>query len=272
MARRVTPDKKTANTVAKRATPWTSTAAAGPEKPDVPPFAGFPADALQFFRDLGQNQSREWFEANRHRYETSVKAPFASLVASVSFAFAVKDVPLMGDPAKSLFRIHRDVRFSKDKTPYKTHAGAILNRDGSKSRAGLLYLHVDPAGSFMATGFYMPEPDQLAAIRTRIAERQAEWKAVELALTQSKVSFKYENSAVRLPKPFVPEEVADVADAIRLKSFEVHRPISPKELARPDLVDRIVAFADETRPLLDFGWAALAAMPRQPQNRAAADG
>lgn len=237
--------------------------------PAAEPFTGFPPGALGFLSELAANQTRDWFEANRHRYEGDVRAPLGRLVGSLTFALAAAGVPLIGDPVKSLFRIHRDVRFSKDKSPYKTNAGAILTRDGSKSRQGLLYIHLDPAGSFVAGGFYMPEPEQLMALRRRIAERQSDWLAVEAAMTKAKLAFTTELVAARLPKPFVAEEVAAVADAIRLKSFETQRPLTAAMLARPDLVDRIVQFAKDARPLLEFGWAALAAAPRKAEEHKA---
>lgn len=259
------PDTIMARTVAtaKPAKPPRKSVAPPPAHPDdaLAPFRGFPAGALAFLTELGTNQNREWFEANRERYEGDVRGPLGRLVGSLTFAFAANDVPLLGDPKKSVFRIHRDVRFSKDKRPYKTNASAILTRDGSKSRQGLLYIHVEPTGSFVAGGFYMPEPDQLAAIRTRVAERQREWLAVEAVLAKAKLRFETEQIAARLPKPFVEAAVTDVARALRLKSFEVSRPITPAQLARPDLVDRIVTFARDVMPLLEFGWAALAALP-----------
>lgn len=235
----------------------------GSDQGTAAPFTGFPVGTLAFLTELGVNQNRDWFEANRDRYEADVRAPLGRLVGSLTFALAANDLPLLGDPKKSVFRIHRDVRFSKDKRPYKTNASAILTRDGSKSRQGLLYIHIEPTGSFVAGGFYMPEPDQLAAIRTRIAERQREWQAVETALTKAELRFETELIANRLPKPFVAAAVADVADTLRLKSFEVSRPLTPAQLASPNLVDEIVTFARDVLPLLEFGWAALATLPRR---------
>ena len=100
-------------------------------------FQGFGPDALPFFKALAFHQTREWFEENRATYEAQIKAPFGDLVEDLASAFAKSGIPLRGDRKASLFRLNRDIRFSKDKSPYKTHAGAVLTRGGAKDDAGL---------------------------------------------------------------------------------------------------------------------------------------
>ena len=94
------------------------------------PFTSFPPDAFPFFRELTANNNRDWFLANKTRYEATVLAPVASLAADLSARLAKAKLPLRAEPKKTMFRVHRDVRFFKDKSPYKTHAGAVLSRDG----------------------------------------------------------------------------------------------------------------------------------------------
>ena len=101
-------------------------------------FTGFPPDAEQFFTALAGNQERSWFTDNKVRYERDVKAPMAALIEDLAEELARRAIPLTGDAKRGLFRIHRDVRFSKDKAPYKLHAGAVLTRDGRKDTPGLL--------------------------------------------------------------------------------------------------------------------------------------
>jgi uncharacterized protein (TIGR02453 family) len=96
------------------------------------PFQGFPPQALPFFKALAFHQTKEWFEENRETYESAVKAPMGDLVDDTTGRLATAKIPIKGDRKASLFRIHRDVRFSKSKDPYKTNAGVAMTRSGAK--------------------------------------------------------------------------------------------------------------------------------------------
>src|SRR5437870_6030218 len=133
-----------------------------------PAFAGFRPAAFAFFRGLRDNNDPNWFKPRKAVYETEVLAPFRALIAAVTAALAEAGIPLAGDPARSIFRIYRDVRFSPDKRLYKTHAGAVLTRSGRRRDPGLLYLHVAPAESMVAAGFWHPEPDLLRRLRQAV--------------------------------------------------------------------------------------------------------
>jgi len=109
-------------------------------------FPGFAAADLAFLTGLAAHNDREWFTANRAVYDERLKPALAALIDALNAAFAARDLPLAGDPKKSVFRIHRDVRFSKDKRPYKTHVSATLTRDGQKLSPGLVYVHIEPEG------------------------------------------------------------------------------------------------------------------------------
>jgi uncharacterized protein (DUF2461 family) len=113
---------------------------------DSPLFPGFAAADLAFLTGLAAHNDREWFTANRAVYDERLKPTLAALIDALNGAFAARDLPLAGDPKKSVFRIHRDVRFSKDKRPYKTHVSATLTRDGQKLSPGLVYVHIEPEG------------------------------------------------------------------------------------------------------------------------------
>jgi uncharacterized protein (TIGR02453 family) len=221
------------------------------------PFAGFGAGALPFFANLAANQNREWFAANKHVYETEIRAPLAALVDDLSFAFAVHDVPLTGDPKRALFRIHRDVRFSKDKSPYKTNAGAVITRDGAKDSPGLLYVQVGGTGSFSGVGFYGPEPKDLAVIRHAIAGDPQRWLAIRSDLNEAGLDFSMGYAMARLPKGFEDHAGSPVAETLKLRNYIVSRPIPSDRLQDPDLVHDIVDFTLAGMPLLRFGWSAL---------------
>ena len=99
-------------------------------------FQGFGPQALPFLKALAFHQTKEWFEANRATYEFDLRTPMGDLVEQLSAAFAKAKIPLKGDRKSSLFRIHRDVRFAKDKSPYKTNVGAVMTRFGKKNEPG----------------------------------------------------------------------------------------------------------------------------------------
>ena len=142
-----------------------------PKLPATSAFAGFRPAGLGFLRDLAKHQDRTWFQDHKSTFESEVRDPMAALVIALSEALAKRRLPLWGDPKGSVFRLNRDIRFSADKRPYKTHTSAVLTRDGSKMSQGLLYVHIDPAGSFAAAGAWQPQPAHLQAIRQRIVAK-----------------------------------------------------------------------------------------------------
>lgn len=226
-----------------------------PEAPPLPPFQGFPPEGIGFLRDLARNQDRAWFEANKATYAQALRGPMESLMAELAAAMAKRRIPLGGDPRKAVFRIHRDVRFSRDKSPYKTHAGAILSHQGGGPHGGVLYVHVAPEGCFAAAGFWQPEPKALDALRRAIAEEQAAWKRVPAALAKSGLALDEDEGALkRNPRGY--EAVTD--DAIRRRSFTTRRALPAAIVATPALVEEIEDFAGAAAPLLRWGWAAMA--------------
>ena len=197
-------------------------------------FPGFRPAAFEFLRELAANNTRDWFLAHKPDYEQNVLAPFRLLLADVISGLAAADIPLTGDPAKAIFRIHRDVRFSKDKLPYKTHAGAVLRKIGGSRFDGILYVHVEPSRSFVAAGFYEPEKDPLEALREAIYVDPARFTAIRAALAKAKLTLDPTASLSRMPRGFEEAAESPVADALRLKSFTVSRDLSLAALARPE--------------------------------------
>lgn len=221
------------------------------------PFTGFPPDALGFLRALAVHQSRDWFQAHRDVFDATLHAPMVAFVDAVSVELAARKVPLQGAGARSLFRMNRDVRFSRDKSPYKTNLGAVLTRDGNKKGLGLLYLHVDPKGSFVAAGVYLPEADELKRIRARICEEPRAFRAARARLTKAKLSFGEEFALKRLPRGFEAVEAEDLQEAVKLKSLVVSRAIPEAGLTKGRaLVKTAADLAEAALPLLEFCWAA----------------
>jgi len=134
--------------------------------------------AFKFLKQLAKNNSKEWFDANRKTYETA-KAEFETILKATVAKTEAFDKDLVGlDVRKSMFRINRDIRFSKDKSPYKLNMGATLNPGGKKEMGAGYYIHVQPGKSFLAGGCYMPPPEVLAAIRQEIDYNTKEFKSI----------------------------------------------------------------------------------------------
>ena len=153
------------------------------------------------------------------------------LVEDLSAAFAKAKIPLKGDRKTSLFRIHRDVRFAKDKSPYKTNVGAVLTRGGGKNDPGLFYVHVAIDGCFTAAGFYDLEPDKLARMRGAIVRTPKTWKAMLAKLAKTGLTPSDEYAMKRPPRGFEGVEDAEIAAVLRLKSIICRRPIPDDRLA-----------------------------------------
>jgi uncharacterized protein (TIGR02453 family) len=221
-------------------------------------FAGFGPNALPFFKALKFHQSREWFEANREIYESAVKGPMGDLVEDVAERLIQAKIPIKGDRKSSLFRIHRDVRFSANKDPYKTNSGVVLSRSGNKNDPGLLYFHLSPEECFFAAGFYAPDPVKLARLRTAATRSPKGFKAMAAKLKKTGLALSIEDSLKRAPRGFEAIDDPEIAAATRLKSMICLRPVGEAAIASPALADDFCAFAAEALPLLKWGWDALA--------------
>ncbi len=141
------------------------------------PFTGFRPEAVEFLAELAQHNDRAWFQPRKDDYERLLKTPLEGLCAALDAEFLARGIPLMADPAKSPFRIYRDVRFSKDKSPYKTNVGASFayverSADGgviaSSGHRGGGYFHLSPGEIYVGGGMWHPDPEPLAAWRTLV--------------------------------------------------------------------------------------------------------
>ena len=159
---------------------------------------------FKFLKQLAKNNQKEWFDANRKTYETA-KSEFEAIVKTVIEKSVLFDDKIAGLEAKKcLFRINKDVRFSKDKSPYKLNMGASINPGGKKSEIPGYYIHVEPGKSFLAGGSYQPMPEVLAAIRQEIDYNSAEFKKI-LNAKDFKMYFKeleQENKLKTAPKGY----------------------------------------------------------------------
>ena len=212
-------------------------------------FAGFPPEAMEFLRGLARNNRRDWFQPRKAVYETSVKQPMRELVTALNQALAGFAPEYATDPEKAIFRIYRDVRFSKDKKPYKEHIAASFPLRGGMSHGhGGFYLSVSHKEVAAGGGVYMPEPAALLAIRNHIAENHAELRRI---LANAKVrrllgELQGEQLA-RVPKGFCAEHPA--ADLLRFKQFVLYVELPPDIATSPTLYREIV---DRFRAMVPF--------------------
>jgi uncharacterized protein (TIGR02453 family) len=221
-------------------------------------FSGVRPAAFAFLRELASNQTKAWFEAHKPVYERELKQPLGRLVDALAGEFDRTGIPLTGDAKRSLFRINRDVRFSKDKSPYKTHAGLVWFRPGSgKDGAGILYLHVADEGCFAAAAFYLPEKDVLESIREGIRVRPEQFLAMKADLDAAGLELELSGGLTRMPRGF--EDLADapIAPFLKLRSFIIRQPLTKQQMEDPALIGTLAAFASAALPLLHFGWRAV---------------
>jgi uncharacterized protein (TIGR02453 family) len=150
------------------------------EELDFPPFSGFPKGTLRFLNALKKNNNRPWFQKHKEEYEEVVRFPMQCLIAGLAVRMADAAPEIEFSPKRSIFRIYRDVRFSKNKAPYKTNIAAYFNFRGHKgpTEAPGLYVGIEPGEIFIGGGLYMPWGEQLKSIRRSIAEHPEEYLAV----------------------------------------------------------------------------------------------
>ena len=207
----------------------------------------FTPAALRFFRQLAAHNEKTWFEAHRDDYELEVRAPMRELIEEMDVHLARLAPEIGGDPRRSMFRIHRDIRFSKDKSPYKTnaacwfyHRGASRGVGGESSDGSAgFYFHLEPGKSLVGGGMWMPSRPQLARLRAAIADDPGGFARAVHALPKRFGGLSTEAMLTRMPRGYADTHAA--AEWLRYRSFTASRPMTdahvtsrtlPKLLAR----------------------------------------
>lgn len=225
-------------------------------------FAGLPKDYFDFFRELKANNNREWFEANKARFRASVQEPLSAFVEAMAPRLKKISKHFVADPrlnGGSIFRIYRDVRFSKDKSPFKTHGGVQFRHAlGKDAHAPGFYVHLDPAEIFYGGGVWLPPPPVLAKVREAIRDNGKAWKAALANPAFVKRFGGVEGEALsRPPRGFDPEH--PLIDDIKRKSFFAMTPGKPAAARKSSFADDVAAAMGDARPLMKFLCGALAA-------------
>lgn len=211
------------------------------------------AATLLFLKELKKNNNKTWFEANRKQYEAA-KLNMLNLADDLIKSIGTFDAPIGQLTAKNcIFRINRDVRFSKDKSPYKSNMACYFNRNGKNGKGAGYYVHIEPGNSMAGGGIWMPEAPVLAGIRQEIDYNLDAWKKV----VQNK-SFKQKfpggvksnDMLVRPPKGY--DEDNPAIEFLKMKSFVVTKTFTDKDLQGKNLVKEIAGTFKVMKPLLDF--------------------
>ncbi len=213
----------------------------------------FTQDYLDFFKELAANNNKDWFHANKSRYELSVKEPFRSFVQDLIDRAATIDKRFEADAKQAIFRIHRDVRFGKDKTPYKMNSSALIAPGGRKEGMGIpgMYLEAGPEHFRFYSGLYQPEKDVLQNVREYILKHSD-----ELNILVSDADFVNRFGEIRgeknkiLPKEF--KAAAENQSLLFNKQFYFFSSMAPEIILRYDIVDLVMEYFEASEPMREF--------------------
>ena len=210
----------------------------------------FSKATFQFLKDLKQNNDRAWFADNKSRYEDHLKGPALRLIEDFGPELNKLSPHFMATP-RSLFRIHRDTRFSKDKSPYKTAAGVHFRHEQSKNaHAPGFYLHIEPGEVFVGVGIWHPESPALRAIREHIVEDGAAWKRASRGKKFAETFELQGDHLKRPPKGFDPEH--PLVEDLRRKDFIGVRPLTQSFVTDPNLPAELAKTYKAGLPLMRF--------------------
>lgn len=209
---------------------------------------------LKFLKDLRKNNHKPWFDAHRPAYE-SARKDFEIFVQSLIDGMSKKDSDLLGLTAKAcMFRINRDVRFSKDKSPYKTNFGAFFNKGGKKAMTAGYYFHLEPGKIFIGGGLYMPMPPDLAKVRQEIDYNLKDFKKIVQSAKFKKVYTDLDRSEeytlTRVPKGYEADNPA--AEYLKLKSYVATMQMSDADVLSATAGKKVVAAYEALMPLVKF--------------------
>jgi len=206
---------------------------------------------LSFLKEISENNNQEWFHKNKTLYDKA-KQEFEIYVNKLIPAIAVFDTDIKNISAKDcLFRIYRDIRFSKDKTPYKNNFGAFIAKNGKKCTCAGYYFHIEPGGSMLAGGIYMPPTDTLKLVRSEIYYKTAEFKKIinnkEFVRLFGNVDGE---KLVNVPKDF-PKDFPDI-DLLKFKSYAILHKLTDKQLLSENLFEESIPIFKAMYPLNSF--------------------
>jgi uncharacterized protein (TIGR02453 family) len=212
--------------------------------------SGISPALFDFLEDLRDNNERAWFESNRARYERDVREPLLAFTAALQEPLASISPSILAIPRKqggSLFRIHRDIRFSKDKSPYKTWSALQFRHEAAKDvHAPGFYLHFEPGNVLAAAGIWRPARPELEAVRQAMDEDPDGWTGMRGVVEAAGWKFGGE-SLKRVPRGYEAEHA--LADELKLKDYIVSVPLDEERVCGPDFLDDYVELCRTAAPL-----------------------
>jgi uncharacterized protein (TIGR02453 family) len=211
----------------------------------------FRPEALTFLRNLAKHNEREWFTPRKPIFEAELKEPMLAVVRKITDAMTDFAPHHVRPAEKSLFRIYRDTRFSNDKRPYKTHVAAWWSHQGLEKTSGAgYYFHISPKEVIIAAGAYMPEKDQLAAIRHWLLDHHAEFRKLLARPAVRKTFTEFEGNALtRPPKGFPCDHPA--LDLIQCRQWGLSATLPADAALKPDLPAVIIRHFKLAAPIVD---------------------
>lgn len=219
----------------------------------------FTPAAFTFLRALARHNDREWFAANKARYEEHLRQPFLAVIAAMDAPLAKISAHYRADPRPvggSLFRIQRDTRFSNDKSPYKTWSGArFFHERGRDVEAPSFYLHVQPGNCFVGAGLWHPEPPTLRRIRDFIVDNPSAWTSATQAPAFARRYAFAGDTLSRPPRGYDPAH--PLIEDLKRKGFSVAAPLDDAELCSPRLPHLLASHFKSMAPLVDYLCASL---------------
>ena len=212
----------------------------------------FPPEGVAFMRALRKNNNREWFLPRLDTYKAQVRAPMLELVQALHVAMLRFAPAYVGEPAKCLYRVYRDVRFSKDKTPYKTRADALFWRNSlGKDTGAAFYIAISPEEVSICGGLYMPSPAVLLAVRTHILANSAQFRSTFESKTVRRLMGELTGlRTTRVPKGFCAEDPA--AELLKYKRYVLNSTLSPDIIVGSRLFREIVTRFEAMTPFIEF--------------------
>jgi uncharacterized protein (TIGR02453 family) len=222
-------------------------------------FTGFSREGLRLLEGLATHNDRAWFAPRKDEFERLLQTPMRDFVAEASDALHAAGIAIGGTAPRSIFRIYRDVRFSPDKAPYRTHLAAYLSYDGGRATPGGVYVHVAPRESFFSLAFFKIERPMLQRWRNEMARAPARFRRVVKRLEAKGLELRepgdWDDALSRMPRGFERFAESDLAPYFRLRSFCARRRIALRDVTSAALVRRTVEFARDGKPLLEYGWS-----------------
>ena len=219
---------------------------------DAGGFTGFRPEALQFLADLAMNNDRAWFTPHKAEFERLLKEPMEALCVALADAFREHGVPLTADPRKSPFRIYRDTRFSKDKSPYKlAHSAGFAWAGGQGAEGGGGYFHLEPGEIHLGGGMWHPEPSRLAVWR-RMVDQEPErvLAAVEDPAFVKEFGTLRGDHLVRVPQGFAKDHPH--AQLLKLKDVTFGRRLADEDVFSPKLPETMAKSFARAKPVFEL--------------------